>query len=35
VGNLILDKGEAWVYHGSNFISIQVGDESEDILKII
>jgi hypothetical protein len=32
---LISDKGEAWVYHVSNFISIQVSDESKALLKII
>jgi hypothetical protein len=32
---LISDKGEAWVYQGNNFVSIQVGDEAKDILKII
>jgi hypothetical protein len=26
--NLILDKGEAWVYKGDNFTSLQVGDEA-------
>ena len=31
---LISDKGEAWVYQGNNFISMQVGDEAKDILKI-
>jgi hypothetical protein len=32
---LVSDKGEAWVYQGNNFISILVGDESKDMLKII
>jgi hypothetical protein len=32
---LISDKGEAWVYQLSNFISIQVGDESKAMLKNI
>jgi hypothetical protein len=32
---LISDKGEAWVYQGNNFISIQVCDEAKDMLKII
>jgi len=32
---LISDKGEAWVYQVSNFISIQVSDESKALLKII
>lgn len=32
---LISDKGEAWVYQGSNFISIQVGDEAKSVIKII
>jgi len=31
---LISDKGEAWVYQGNNFISMQVGDEAKDMLKI-
>jgi hypothetical protein len=29
---LISDKGEAWVYQVSNFISIQVGDEAKALL---
>ncbi len=32
---LISDKGEAWVYQGNNFISMQIGDEAKDMLKII
>jgi len=30
---LISDKGEAWVYQGNNFISMQVGDEAKDMIK--
>jgi hypothetical protein len=32
---LISDKGEAWVYQGDNFISIQVGAEAEEMQKNI
>jgi hypothetical protein len=32
---LISDKGEAWEYQGSNFISIMVGDEAKVLLKNI
>lgn len=32
---LISDKGEAWVYQVSNFISIQASDEAKALLKII
>ncbi|NTW65555.1 MAG: hypothetical protein HGB21_04440, partial [Nitrospirae bacterium] len=32
---LVSDKGEAWVYQVSNFISIQVGDEAKALLKNI
>lgn len=35
LGKLISDKGEAWVYKVSNFISIQVGDEAKALLKIV
>jgi len=30
---LISDKGEAWVYQGNDFISMQVGDEAKDMIK--
>jgi hypothetical protein len=32
---LIPDKGEAWIYHGDKFISLQVGDEVKKMLKKI
>jgi len=35
IGNLISDKGEAWVYQGDSFTSIQVCDEAKTLFKTI
>jgi hypothetical protein len=35
LNKLISDQGEAWVYQGDDFISLQVGEEARDLLKNI